>query len=45
MYEVGLKTCADEEVRQLYTIADRFVKQEMKQTALYFTATRFTLPK
>lgn len=45
LYEVGMESCEDAEVKKLYEITSRFVRVEMHQSALYFAATRFEKPK
>ena len=44
LYEVGITSCADAETKKLYAIVDRFVRIQMNQSALYFSATRFDKP-
>jgi hypothetical protein len=47
LYEVGMDQdhCKDEDVKNLYDTVDHYVGGQMKQTALYFSATRFTQPR
>ena len=42
MYEVGLQSCNEADVKTLYDIVSRFVKQDMSQAEIYFAATKFS---